>query len=412
MVARDRWASRERRRGSRSYPFGEVSLKADVAIVGGSVMGSATAYYLARFEPSARVVVIEKDPTYEYSSALRSDGNVRIQFNLEENIRISQYALEVMESFGEDMAVGQFRPDPAPQHQGNLFLTDPDSESAARHGLEVQTRLGCEVEWLDAAEVARRYPPYAGSAYVGATFSQKDGSVDPNAILEGYRRKAAALGAEYLIAEAAGLVAEEGSITGVKLADGTSVEAPIVLNAAGAWCTSLAATVGVDLPVLPVMRSVYVVDTPIRQQLPSVFLPNGIYIIPEREGRFAVGWSLPDDPVGFDFTYSQARFEDVIWPALVGTLPAFDSLRVTRGWAGLYAVNTLDGNAILGEWPEITGLYLANGFSGHGFQQCHAVGRYIAELMLGRTPFLDLTRFGPERILSNEPYPEHAGRII
>lgn len=385
---------------------------ADVAIVGGAAMGSATAYYLARLDPDLRVVVFEKDPTYRYSSTLLSDGNVRIQFNLEENIRISQYAFEVMETFPDDMAVDGFRPDPAPRHQGNLFLASASDEHDARVGLERQRALGCDVEWIEADEIARRYPAYAGPGYTGGTFSQIDGSVDPNAILHGYRRKASSLGVTYVDAEVARLTADSGAITGLELADGTTVHAPIVMNAAGAWCTALAATIGIELPVTPVMRSVYTVQTPIRDELPSVFLPNGIYVIPEHDGTFAIGWSLPDDPVGFDFTYSRQRFEEVIWPALVDTLSAFESLRVSGGWAGLYAVNTFDGNAILGEWPEVEGLYLANGFSGHGFQQCHAVGRYIAELMLGVTPFLDLSRLGPERILGNEPYPEHAGRII
>ena len=387
-------------------------MKADVAIVGGAIMGSATAYNLARLDPSLRVVVVEKDPSYRYSSTLLSDGNVRIQFNLEENIRISQYGFEVMETFPEDMAVGEFRPDPAPRHQGNLFLTTESDEPTARSGMERQISLGCDVEWLDADEVARRYPPYAGDGFIGGTFSQIDGSVDPNAVLHGYRRKAAAMGVEYLTGEAARLLAVDGAMRGVELTDGAIIEAPIVMNAAGAWGTDLAGTIGIALPVLPIMRTVYVVETPLREKLPSVFLPNGIYLIPEHEGSFAVGWSLPDDPVGFDFTFTRERFEDVLWPALVESMPVFEALRVTGGWAGLYAVNTLDGNAILGEWPGVHGLYLANGFSGHGFQQGHAVGRYIAELMVGETPFLDLSRFGPERILRGEPYPEHVGRII
>ena len=383
-----------------------------MVIVGGAVMGSATAYHLARLDPSLRVVVIEKDSSYRYSSTLLSDGNVRVQFNLEENIRISQYGFEVMETFAEDMAVGEFRPDPAPRHQGNLFLAGAEHEAEARQGMERQIGLGCEVEWLDADEVARRHPPYAGTGYIGGTFSQIDGSVDPNAVLHGYRRKAASMGIQYLEAEVSRLLAQDGVMIGVELVDGTRVEAPIVMNAAGAWGTALAATVGVELPVLPVMRTVYVVETPLEEKLPSVFLPNGIYLIPEHEGSFAVGWSLPDDPVGFDFTFGRERFEEVLWPALVETLPVFETLRVSGGWAGLYAVNTFDGNAILGEWPGLEGLYLANGFSGHGFQQCHAVGRYIAELMTDESPFLDLTRFGPERILRGEPYPEHVGRII
>jgi FAD-dependent oxidoreductase domain-containing protein 1 len=289
-------------------------VRADVVIVGGAIMGSATAYNLARLDPSLQVLVVERDPSYRRSSTLLSDGNVRIQFNLEENIRISQYGFEVMETFAEDMAVGEFRPDPAPRHQGNLFLTTSADETIARMGMERQISLGCEVEWLDADEVARRHPPYAGNGYVGGTFSQIDGSVDPNAVLHGYRRKAASMGVEYLTGEVARLLDVDGAMRGVELIDGAVIEAPIVMNAAGAWGTDLAASIGVELPVLPVMRTVYVVETPLREQLPSVFLPNGIYLIPEHEGSFAVGWSLPDDPIGFDFTFTRERFEDILWP--------------------------------------------------------------------------------------------------
>ena len=90
----------------------------------------------------------------------------------------------------------------------------------------------------------------------------------------------------------------------------------------------------------------------------------------------------------------------------------FDRLKVRRGWAGLYAVNTFDGNAILGEWPEVAGFYLANGFSGHGFQQCHAVGRFLTELILGRPLSLDLSSFSPQRILDNKPQFEGQLKLI
>ena len=88
-------------------------------------------------------------------------------------------------------------------------------------------------------------------------------------------------------------------------------------------------------------------------------------------------------------------------------IPLFDRLKLLRGWAGLYAENTFDGNAILGEWQEFKGFYLANGFSGHGLQQAPAVGRYISELITGQTPTLDLSIFRPERILENKPLSEH-----
>jgi len=385
----------------------------DVVIVGGAVMGAATAYYLKDLEPSLRVAVVERDPTYRQSSTVLSDGNVRIQFNLEENIRMSQYGLEALEDFGERMAVGDWRPDPAPRHQGNLFLTDDAHRQEAETGLQRQRGLGCRVEWLEAAEVYRRFPAYDGAGYVGGTLGPVDGSVDPTAVLQGYVRKSASLGVDYLTAEAVEFTRSDSAITGVTLGDGIHLAAPVVVNAAGAWCAPLAATVHVDLPVLPVMRTVYTIETSINNSaLPSVFMPSGLYAIPEADGRFLVGWSQPDDPVGFDFTFSRGKFYELIWPELGTQLPSFEALNLAGGWAGLYEVNTLDGNAILGEWPELGGLYLANGFSGHGFQHSHAVGRHVSELILGRSTSLDLARFGPQRIIDREPLLEYAGRII
>jgi glycine/D-amino acid oxidase-like deaminating enzyme len=162
------------------------------------------------------------------------------------------------------------------------------------------------------------------------------------------------------------------------------------------------------------MRTVYVVAATVETVgKPSLFLPSGVYALPESDRTWVMAWSRPEDPVGFDFIPAgRHRFTDVIWPELYRHIPAFDSLEVQTSWAGLYDVNTLDGNAIIGEWPAISGLYLATGFSGHGFQQCPAVGRYLAERILRLPPTLDLSRLGGERILQNRPLYEHEGRLI
>jgi FAD-dependent oxidoreductase domain-containing protein 1 len=115
---------------------------------------------------------------------------------------------------------------------------------------------------------------------------------------------------------------------------------------------------------------------------------------------------MEEDPAEFEFTWHQERFIDLLWPELVTLVPGFDRLKLVRGWAGLYAENTFDGNAILGEWPECRGFYLANGFSGHGLQQAPAVGRYLSELILQRKPTLDLSIFTPQRIFTNTPISE------
>lgn len=379
-------------------------------------MGWAAAHHLLSIDAHADVTVVERDPSLRRSSTLLSDGNVRIQFNLEENIAISQYAMECLETFGDDLEVGNHRPDPAMRKQGNLFLVDEGGRREAEAGLLLQQRKGCDSVWLDMAGIAARYPVLASEAFVGGTFGPSDGSVDPTAVVEGYRRRSLAQGAEMLHAGASALVLEGDRVTGVRLEDGSSVGADVVVVCAGAWSPALLATVGVSIPVDAVMRTVFVVAADldvVGQDLPSFFLPSGVYGIPEADRTFLMAWSTDDDPVGFDFTPApRARFYDVIWPELISVMPAFDRLEVVRSWAGLYAQNRLDANGIIGEWPGIGGLYLATGFSGHGFQQCHAVGRYLAESIADVTRTLDLSRLGPERIIAGVPLFEHAGRII
>lgn len=387
----------------------------DVIIIGGGVMGCAAAYYLLRSDPKLKVAVIEKDPTYERASTPLSDGNTRIQFNIKENIQISQYGLEVLGRFSEEMEVDGVRPDPAFRQQGNLFVLDEASRDETHEGYFLQKSLGCEVQWLAPEEVQRHFPIYNLKDCVAGAFGPLDGTMSPMGVLDGYRRKVISLGAEYIHAEVVEVLRDADQAAGVKLAAGDILKTRIVMNAAGAWAAQVARSAGVELPVAPTKRQVTIVEAGVRFEhvLPVLFLPTGLYVIHEGEGLYMVGKSFADDPIGTDdFTWERKTFEEKVWPELVEYIPEFDRLKILRGWAGLYEVNTLDGNAILGEWPGLQGFFLANGFSGHGFQQCHAVGRYTAELMLGKDPTLDLSIFSASRIPGNAPVFESRRKII
>ncbi len=377
----------------------------DILMIGGGVMGCAIAYYLLKANSRLKIGLIEMDPTYARASTTLSDGNTRLQFNVKENIQMSLYALEVLENFSEETAVNAEKPDIAFRQQGNLFIIDAASQEGAKQGLALQQSLGCQVEWLTPAEVKSLYPLYNLHECVGGTFGPLDGTMSPLAVLLAYKQKIIALGAEFIPAEAAELLKRGSQIIGVRLRSGESISAKAIVNTAGAWATKIAQTVNIELPISPIKRQVFVIETDVRPQktLPALFLPSGLYCIHEGGGHFMIGKSLPDDPVGLeDFSWNQNLFTEILWPELVEYIPAFDRLKVVSGWSGLYAVNTFDGNAILGEWPQLQGFYLANGFSGHGFQQCHAVGRYIAELILEQPPALDLSIFSPQRLLDNE----------
>jgi glycine/D-amino acid oxidase-like deaminating enzyme len=224
----------------------------------------------------------------------------------------------------------------------------------------------------------------------------------------GYKAKALSMGVHFLKDDVVEILASPRRCQGVQLASGNKLTADAVINCAGAWASDIAATAGVLLPVEPVKRQVFVLSPAVKLEgpLPLTILPSGLYFRTETGGLILLGKSMDDDPVGFDFRWDDKRFVENLWPELAEFVPAFDTMKLMRGWAGLYAVNRLDGNAILGEWPEKKGLFLANGFSGHGLQQAPAVGRYLAELIVGGKPTLDLSLFSPERILANRPLTE------
>lgn len=380
----------------------------DIIIVGGGIMGSSTAYYLMSADANIKVAVVERDPTYERSSTTLSMVNARIQFSLKENIQVSQYAFDVLERFEDEMATDDSKPQIYYRREGNLFLVDEDARKAAEEALALQKSLGCQVEWWSPEKIKERYPLYEPRSLAGGSFGPQDGHFDAYAVLMGYKKKARSLGAEYIKDEVVKINAADGRASGVKLASGGSLTSKFVVNCAGAWAANVAQTAGIKIPVDPVKRQVFTLDTAVKPEgpLPLTILPSGLYFRTETGGLILLGKSMAEDPVGFDFTWDDKRFMEILWPELAEFVPAFDTLKLVRGWAGLYAVNTLDGNAILGEWPEIKGFFLANGFSGHGLQQAPAVGRYMSELILSRQQTLDLSIFRPERILEKKPLSE------
>jgi len=380
----------------------------DVIIIGGGIMGSATAYNLMKYDNRLNVAVVEMDPAYSRASTTLSLSNVRIQFSLSENIEISKYAFKVLEGFSEEMAIGDISPNVSFRREGNLFLHSSEGQTTVDASIGLQRSLGCRVERLSPTNIKDRYPLFVVEDFAGGTFGPEDGHFDAHAVLMGYKAKSRDQGAHYVHDEVVAIKAFRGRVAGVQLKSGARLSARYVVNCAGAWAAEIARSAGIDLPVQPVKRQVFVLDTKFKpaQPLPLTVLPTGLYFRSETGGLILLGKSMDEDPIGIDFTWDDKRFLEYLWPELAAFVPAFDTLKLVRGWAGLYAVNTLDGNAILGEWPELKGLYFANGFSGHGLQQGPAVGRYIAELILSKEVTLNLSRFGTERIMERKPLSE------
>ena len=134
----------------------------DVVIVGGGIIGSCTAYYLAAsVDFDGSILVVERDPTYEFASTTHATGGVRQQFSTPENIQIGLYCAEVIRSAGSLLAVDGDRPDVGFRENGYLLLAPPAglADMAANHAL--QTGLGARIAYLDNAALASRFPGLA-----------------------------------------------------------------------------------------------------------------------------------------------------------------------------------------------------------------------------------------------------------
>ena len=379
----------------------------DVAIIGGGAIGCAAAYFL-RAAGAGRVCVVEPDPTYARASTPVATGGCRRLFALPENIRMSQFSIDFFQDFPRRMAVDGPGPDVQWKERGYLFVVPPGHEAVLEENFRTQQSLGVEVELLDRAAIAARYPWMRSEDLALGVLSPRDGWLDPNSVLQGFRKKSQAMGAEFLRDRVVQLSREGRRVGELELASGGRIRADAVINAAGCWAASLAGLVGMELPVNPMRRFEHYVE--LAEPLPPMPLvkdPDRLVIRPEGRG-YAVGLVDSSEPRGFNFDLDPDYFERVVWPACARRIPAFESLKLKREWAGLYDQCELDGNMILGNWPgTLDNFYVACGFSGHGLMHAPAVGRALAELLTqGRFETLDLSRMGYQRVLDGTPYAE------
>ena len=392
---------------------GQTDAVADVVIVGGGAVGSATAYFLAASPGfKGRVVVVERDPTYARASTPLSVGGIRQQFSIRENVEIGLYARAFIADAPALLEVDGERPDLTFVENGYLFLAPPEGRAVLAENHAVQTGAGAAISWLETDELARRFPYLNTEGVAAATFGERgEGWIDPNTLLQALKRKARSLGVTYVTGEVTGIDRGAGGIERVALADGSAIACGTLVVAAGANSGKVADLLGIDLPVGPRIRTVYQIAC--REPLEGPPLPltigtTGVFVRPEGAG-YVCGISPPeeDDPESWDIQVDWRWWEEVVWPALAERIPAFEAVKLTGAWAGPYDYNALDQNAVIGRHPEIGNLIFATGFSGHGLQQSPAAGRAVSELITaGGFRTIDLTRFGIERILEGRPLKE------
>jgi sarcosine oxidase len=382
----------------------------DVVIVGGGVVGSATAFHLLKHGFSGRIVIVEKDTTFGFGCTARAVGGMRQQFSCPENIRLSQYGLDFIrrlkDEFGPEADVG-FR------EQGYLLLASPSGKAQLEANVATQGTLGADIDILDPAGLKAEFPWLALEGLASGALSRSgEGWLDPNTLMAILRKRAIAGGAELIRDEVVAVERTSDRITAVTLKSSGRLPLGALVNAAGAGAGALAAMAGIDLPVGPRKRYVYVLDCPGAPESlrrgPLTVDPSGVYLRPEGL-HFLTGMSpaLSEEPRDMDWEVDYSWFEERIWPLLAERVPVFETTKVINAWVGHYDYNAHDENGIIGRHPHIANLYFGNGFSGHGLQQGPATGNAIAELIVyGEYRTIDLRRLGFDRILRGETYGE------
>ena len=371
--------------------------KADVVIIGGGVMGTSTAYYLAKLG-CKDVVLVEKKQLASGSTGL-SAGGIRLQFSSEANIRISLESIQTFERFAEELeAEIDFR-----QH-GYLFLAaEPGDWAEFQTNVAIQQRMGVPVRLLSPEEIGDMAPYLHLDDVVGGTFCPRDGYADPYSVAMGFAKQARRLGVRICEETEALDIKVSNEKVRVVVTNEGEIATPVVVNVAGPWAAQVAGMAGLELPVAPYRRQVFVTAPfdELPKQIPMIidFAPSFYF---RREGAsILMGMTDHEEPSGFNTNFDLEFLVKVAEKA-AHRAPVLDRADFMRGWGGLYAI-TPDDNPIIGQdIGGVEGFYCAVGFSGHGFMQAPAVGRILADLITsGQTDF-DLSPFRLERFKAKE----------
>ncbi len=386
----------------------------DVIIVGGAIYGSSVAWWLTQMSGfQGRILVVEKDPTYEFAATSHTNSCIRQQFSNETNIRISQFGAEFVKSFPSFMNDPD-APALALQSYGYMYLADtPDFAETLKDSQKVQAALGAGTRYMNRDEIAAAYPFYRLDDIIGANHNLVDeGYFDGGTMFDWFRRMARKNGVEYAHDKVIGLTRSGNRVGGVTLKSGGALSCGTLVNAAGTRGATLAQMAGLDIPVEPRKRYTYIFDAaqPLDRDLPLTIDPTGVHM--RTDGRYYLAGGPPDDdpPVAVDdFAADHGLWEEKFWPVIATRIPQFERIKLINMWVGHYDYNTLDQNAIIGPHPELQNFLFCNGFSGHGLQQSPALGRGLAEhIAYGAYRSLDLAPFSVERVLAGETFLEKA----
>ncbi len=331
---------------------------------------------------------MEKDLLAHGSTGL-CVGGIRQQFSHPSNILLSQETLHLIRHFEEE-----FETKIDFHRAGYLFLTrKQETWEDFISSIKIQQQYTVPVEALSPEDIKQRWPYLQVEGLRGGTFGPEDGYVDPYDVTMAIAKKARNLGVHVLErTEARGIRVKKKEVRGVETTQGF-ISCKVVVNAAGAWGRIVSQMAGLDFPVLPYRRQVFITKAfdALPRPVPMIIDQDTLFYIRGYAPGILMGKSDLSEPPSFH-THVDRNFLEEVTGDAVKMVPILEQAEVLRGWGGLYAV-TPDENPIIGEISEIRGFVCAIGFSGHGFQHGPAVGRILSEVILDKKTDFDLSPF-------------------
>ena len=380
----------------------------DVVIIGGAIMGASAAWFLsddADFD--GRVLVVDRDLTYENTSTMHTNSCMRQQFSGELNVRISQFAADFVKNLRGYMGGDARVPNLGIRAFGYMYLADNAGfADVLRESQQVQLGAGTATQLMTPEQIKAAYPFYNVEDIVLGSINLRDeGFWDATAVFDWWRKSAKERGVEYVENEVIAITknAAGTKVESVTLKSGEVIACGQLLNASGPRAARTAQMAGITVPVEPRKRYswIFAAENPLDRDLPLTIDPSGVHVRENGGGTYQCGGHAEIDPaVDYDdFTMDFSIWENHVWPILATRIPQFEAIKVQSEWAGHYAYNTFDHNAIMGPHTEVANFFFLNGFSGHGLQQSPAMGRGTAEIMVhGAYKSLDMSQFHFERI--------------
>jgi FAD-dependent oxidoreductase domain-containing protein 1 len=379
--------------------------RADVVIVGGGVVGCSAAWHLRQDGFAGRVLVIERDPTYQHASSFLAMGGIRQQFCTPVTVKMVQFSVELWQKFDQTLGTPTKRPHAWFRQRGYLFLANGATSTALTRRFHEEKQAGATVRMVAVDELQRMLPGVMLDDILFGVLGEHDGYANPREVLAGFRAGAELAGAEFMTGEVTAIEQRGGAITGVRLADGTRIAAPLVVNAAGAWAGRLAALAGLNVPVEPLRQMLFrcTLPRPWPYRFPMLIDPGGVHWrhddATEQGGadKIILAFTNWGEQPGENFSSDVDRWTKDFYPAMVNRVPDLHDVTDVHGWAGLYEM-TPDHNPVLGPHPGLSGFIFANGFSGHGLMMSPATGKIVSEFVrLGRSETFEVGMFAPDR---------------